>query len=75
MVLEVNVIIIRAFPSLYRFHLVTAAARRWVKQNVEGQRDKTVRILEVERKFARDVAFGMDIDELRIASDTKGVLS
>jgi len=74
MVVEVDVIIIRAFPSLYHFHLVTPAARRWVKQNVEGQRDKTVKILEVERKFAKNVAFAMEIDELRIASDTKGVL-
>ena len=32
MVVEVDVIIIRAFPSLYLFHLVTPAARRSVKK-------------------------------------------
>jgi hypothetical protein len=74
MVVAVDVIIIRAFPSLYHFHLVTPAARRWVKQNVKEQHDKTVKMLEVERKFARDVAYGMDCDGLRITSDTKGVL-
>jgi hypothetical protein len=52
MVVEVDVIIIRAFPSLYQFHLVTPAARRWVKKNVEEQHDKVVKVLEVERKFA-----------------------
>ena len=71
MVVEVDVIIIRAFPSLYHFHLVTPAARKWVKENVEDQQDKIVKVLEVERKFARDVAFGMDLDGLRVASDTK----
>jgi hypothetical protein len=36
MVVEVDVIIIRAFPSLYHFHLVTPAARKWVKENVSS---------------------------------------
>jgi hypothetical protein len=74
MVVEVDVIIIRAFPSLYHFHLVTPAARRWVKENVEDQHGKTVKVLEVERKFASDVAYGMDCDGLRITSNVKAVL-
>jgi hypothetical protein len=43
MVVEVDVIIIRAFPSLYHFHLVTPAARKWVKKNVKGQAAAIVR--------------------------------
>ena len=35
MVVEVDVIIIRTFPSLYLFYLVTPAARKWVKKNVK----------------------------------------
>jgi hypothetical protein len=41
---------------------------------VEDQHNKTVKVLEVERKFARDVAYGMDCDALRIAADVKAVL-
>ena len=74
MVVHVDVIIMTSGPSLYLFHLVTPAARRWVKKNVEGHRDKTVKILEVERKFAWDIAYGMDCDGLRITSNTKAVL-
>jgi hypothetical protein len=74
MVVKVDVIIIRAFPSLYHFHLVTPGARKWVKKNVEDQHGKAVKVLEVERKFAWDVACGMDLDGLRITSDTKAVL-
>jgi hypothetical protein len=36
MVVHVDVIIIRAFLSLYHFHLVTPAARKWVKENVSS---------------------------------------
>jgi hypothetical protein len=61
-------------PSLYRFHLVTPAARRWVKKNVKEHHDKVVKLLEVVRKFAWDIAYGMDCDGLRITSDTKAVL-
>jgi hypothetical protein len=39
MVVDVDVIIIRAFPSLYHFHLVTPAARKWVKKNVSKDAD------------------------------------
>jgi hypothetical protein len=46
----------------------------WVKKNVEEQHDKVVKVLEVERKFARDVAHGMDCDGLRITADVKAVL-
>ena len=53
---EVDVIIIRAFPSLYHFHLVTPGARKWVKKNVKGQQKKSVTLLEVERKYAWDIA-------------------
>jgi hypothetical protein len=74
MVVGVDVIIIRAFPSLYHFHLITPAARRWVKENVEEQHGKTVKVLEVERKFGSDIACGMDLDGLRITSDTNSVL-
>jgi hypothetical protein len=74
MVVEVDVIIIRAFPSLDHFHLITPAARRRVKENVEEQHDKTVKVLEVERKFAGDVAYGMDCDGLRITANVKAVL-
>jgi len=74
MVVEVDVIIIRAFPSLYHFHLITAEARRWVKKNIEEHHNKTVSVLEVERKFGWDVAFGMDCDGLRITSNVKAVL-
>jgi hypothetical protein len=74
MVVEVDVIIIRAFPSLYHFHLVTPAARRWVKKNVEGHQEKLVKVLEVERKFGWDVACGMDLDGLCNTADVKAVL-
>ena len=74
MVVKVDVIIIRAFPSLYVFHLVTLAARRWVKKNVKEHHDKVVRVLEVERKFASDTAYGMDCDGLRITANEKAVL-
>jgi hypothetical protein len=74
MVVEVDVIIIRAFPSLYHFHLVTPAARKWVKENIKDRHGKAIKVLEVERKFAWDVAYGMDLDGLRIAADTKAVL-
>ena len=49
MVVEVDIIIIRAFPSLYLFHLVTPAARKWVKKNVKEHHDKSVKVVEVER--------------------------
>jgi hypothetical protein len=74
MVIEVDVIIIRAFPSLYVFHLVTPAARKWVKRNVKDQHGKAVKVLEVERKFGLDIAYGMDCDGLRITSNVKAVL-
>jgi hypothetical protein len=74
MVVEVDVIIIRAFPSLYLFHLVTPAARKWVKKNVKEHHDKSVKVVEVERKFAWDIAYGMDCDRLRITSNVKAVL-
>ena len=73
MVVEVDVIIIRAFSSLYLFHLVTPAARRWVKKNVKEHHDKSVKVVEVERKFAWDIAYGMDCDGLRITSNVKAV--
>jgi hypothetical protein len=41
---------------------------------VEDQHGKTVKVLEVERKFASDVAYGMDCDGLRITADVKAVL-
>jgi hypothetical protein len=69
MVVEVDVIIIRAFPSLYHFHLVTPAARRWVKKNVKEQHGKTVKVLEVERKFAWDVAYGIQNRSIVVASE------
>jgi hypothetical protein len=71
---DVDVIIIRAFPSLYRFHLVTPAARKWVKKNVKGQHEKSAKVLEVERRYAWDIAYGMGNDGLRVTSDTKAVL-
>ena len=74
MVVEVDVTIIRAFPSLYLFHLVTPAARKWVKKNVKEHHDKSVKVVEVERKFAWDIAYGMDCDGLRITSNVKAVL-
>ena len=74
MVVEVDVIIIRAFPSLYLFHLVTPAARKWVRKNVKEHHDKSVKVVEVERKFAWDIAYGMDCDGLRITSNVKAVL-
>ena len=74
MVVEVDVIIIRAFPSFYLFHLVTPAARKWVKKNVKEHHDKSVKVVEVERKFAWDIAYGMDCDGLRITSNVKAVL-
>ena len=74
MVVEVDVIIIRAFPSLYLFHLVTPAARKWVKKNVKEHHDKAVKVVEVERKFGWDIAYGMDCDGLRITSNVKAVL-
>ena len=74
MVVQVDVIIIRAFPSLYLFHLVTPAARKWVKKNVKDHHDKAVNVLEVERKFGWDIAYGMDCDGLRITSNVKAVL-
>jgi hypothetical protein len=74
MVVKVDVIIIRAFPSLYHFHLVTPEARRWVKKNVKKDREMVGNVLKVERKFASDVAYGMDCDGLRITADVKAVL-
>jgi hypothetical protein len=74
MVVEVDVIVIRAFPSLYHFHLVTPAARRWVKKNVSKDREMVGNVLKVERKFAWDVAYGMDCDGLRITANVKAVL-
>ena len=73
MVVHVDVIIIRAFPSLYLFHLVTPAARKWVKKNVKD-REMVVNVLKVERKFGWDIAYGMDCDGLRITSNVKAVL-
>ena len=43
MVVEVDVIMIRAFLSLYHFHLVTPAARKWVKKHVNEHHDKVVK--------------------------------
>ena len=54
--------------------MVTPAARRWVKKNVEEHHDKVVKVLEVERKFAWDIAYGMDCDGLRITANEKAVL-
>jgi hypothetical protein len=58
----------------YHFHLLTPAARKWVKKNVKEHHDKVVKVMEVETKFAGDIAYGMDCDDLRITSDTKAVL-
>jgi hypothetical protein len=33
-----------------------------------------IALLEVERKFGWDIAYGMDCDELRITSNVKAVL-
>ena len=74
MVVEVDVIIIRAFPSLYLFHLVTPAARKWVKKNVKEDHEGPGRLSKVERKFGWDIAYGMDCDGLRITSNVKAVL-
>jgi hypothetical protein len=74
MVVLVDVIIIRAFPSLYLFHLVTPAARKWVKKNVKEDREMVGDVLKVERKFGWDIAYGMDCDGLRITSNVKAVL-
>jgi len=74
MVVEVDVIIIRAFPSLYVFYLVTLAARKWVQKNVSKDREMVGNVLKVERKFAADIAYGMDSDGLRITSNVKAVL-
>jgi hypothetical protein len=74
MVVKVEVIIIRAFPSLYHFHLVTPAGRRWVKKNVSKDREMVGNVLKVERKFAWDIAYGMDCDGLRITANEKAVL-
>jgi hypothetical protein len=74
MVVEVDVIIIRAFPSLYHFHLVTPAARKWVKKNVSKDREMVGNVLKVERRFAWDLAYGMDCDGLRITANAKAVL-
>ena len=74
MVVKVDVIIIRAFPSLYHFHLVTPAARRWVKKNVSKDREMVGNVLKVERKFGWDIAYGMDCDGLRITANEKAVL-
>ena len=71
---ELDVIIINAFPSLYHFHLVTPAARKWVKKNVKGPHEKRMKVLKVERRYAWDIAYGMTNDRLRITSDTKAVL-
>jgi hypothetical protein len=73
MVVQVDVIIIRNVPSLYLFYLVTPAARKWVKKNVKDQHGKA-KVLEVERKFGWDIAYGMDCDGLRITSNVKAVL-
>jgi len=40
----------------------------------ERPHEKRFKVLEVERKFAWDIAYGMDCYGLRIASDTKAVL-
>jgi hypothetical protein len=74
MVVKVDVIIIRAFPSLYHFHLLTPVARRWVKKNVSKDREMVGNVLKVERKFAWDTAYGMDCDGLRITANDKAVL-
>jgi hypothetical protein len=74
MVVKVDVIIIRAFPSLYHFHLLTPVARRWVKKNVSKDREMVGNVLKVERKFAWDIAYGMDCDGLRITANEKAVL-
>jgi hypothetical protein len=52
----------------------TPAARRWVKKHVKEHHDKTVKVLEVERKFASDIAYGMDCDGLRVTANEKAVL-
>ena len=74
MVVQVDVIIIRAFPSLYLFHLVTPAARKWVKKHVSKDREMVGNVLKVERKFGWDIAYGMDCHGLRITSNVKVVL-
>ena len=67
-------IIVRNVPSLYLFYLVTPAARKWVKRNVSKDREMVGNVLKVERKFAADIAYGMDSDGLRITSNVKAVL-
>jgi hypothetical protein len=74
MVVHADVIIIRNVPSLYLFYLVTPAARRWVTKHVKKDRVMVGNILEVERKFGWDMAYGMDCDGLRITSNVKAVL-
>ena len=74
MVVEVDVIIIRNVPSLYLFYLVTPAARKWVKKHVSKDRRMVGKVLEVERRFASDIAYGMFCDGLRITSNVKAVL-
>jgi hypothetical protein len=74
MVVHVDVIIIRNVLSLYLFYLVTPAARRWIKKHVSKDREMVGNVLKVERKFAWDIAYGMDCYGLRITSNSKAVL-
>jgi hypothetical protein len=73
MVVQVDVIIIRNVPSLYLFCLVTPAARKWVKNHVSDDRKMVGNVLDVERRYAWDLAYGMDCDGLRISSESKAV--
>jgi hypothetical protein len=71
---EVNVIIVTTFPSLYHFHLVTPAARKWVKKHVKEHHAKAVKVLDVERRYARDIAYAMSLGGLRITSNRMAVV-
>jgi hypothetical protein len=72
--IEVDVIVITSGPSLYVFHLVRPAARRWVRKHVKEHGEHTGKTLAVERRFARDIVYGMSCDGLRVTSDAKAVL-
>jgi hypothetical protein len=53
-------------------HLQRGGGSRRTSRSVTARLPK---VLEVERKFARDIAYGMDCDGLRITSIEKAVLS
>ncbi len=60
-----NDVLVVKHGSIFRFVLLTDAARQWVEENVTDEHTMMGNALIVEHRYARDLADGMMKDGLK----------